>query len=101
MFNNPASLGTGLLPKDFPQGQVKYVELDLKRMQGRFAPGINVPLSPFQGHWASPRRRGFSRRSAPASPARVPPGPHGGNLDLKELTEGSALYLPVWKPGRS
>jgi acetamidase/formamidase len=29
----------------------------------------------------------------------VPPGPHGGNLDLRELTEGSILYLPVWKPG--
>ena len=29
----------------------------------------------------------------------VPPGPHAGNLDLSELTEGSTLYLPVWKPG--
>ena len=29
----------------------------------------------------------------------VPPGPHGGNLDLSELSEGSTLYLPVWKPG--
>jgi acetamidase/formamidase len=29
----------------------------------------------------------------------VPPGPHGGNLDLRELAEGSTLYLPVWKPG--
>jgi acetamidase/formamidase len=29
----------------------------------------------------------------------VPPGPHGGNLDLRELAEGSTLYLTVWKPG--
>jgi acetamidase/formamidase len=29
----------------------------------------------------------------------VPPGPHAGNLDLNELTEGSTLYIPVWKPG--
>ena len=29
----------------------------------------------------------------------VPPGPHCGNLDLRELAEGSVLYLPVWKPG--
>jgi acetamidase/formamidase len=26
-------------------------------------------------------------------------GPHGGNLDLRELTEGSVLYLPVWQRG--
>jgi len=29
----------------------------------------------------------------------VSPGPHGGNLDLRELTEGSVLYLPVWQRG--
>jgi len=29
----------------------------------------------------------------------VPPGPHAGNLDLSELSEGSTLYIPVWKPG--
>jgi hypothetical protein len=49
VFNNPASLGTGLLPNDFPQGQIKYVELDLAHMKGKFAPDISVPLSPFQG----------------------------------------------------
>ena len=29
----------------------------------------------------------------------VPPGPHVGNLDLRELAEGSVVYLAVWKPG--
>jgi hypothetical protein len=28
-----------------------------------------------------------------------PPGTHGGNLDLRELAEGSTLYLPVWQRG--
>jgi hypothetical protein len=28
----------------------------------------------------------------------VPRGPHAGNLDLSELSEGSTLYIPVWKP---
>jgi acetamidase/formamidase len=28
-------------------------------------------------------------------PHSVPPGPHGGNLDIRLLTEGSTLYLPV------
>jgi len=27
------------------------------------------------------------------------PGPHGGNMDLKEVTIGSILYLPVWVTG--
>jgi acetamidase/formamidase len=29
----------------------------------------------------------------------VPPGPHGGNLDIALLTAGSTLYLPVQVPG--
>src|ERR1017187_9683862 len=28
-----------------------------------------------------------------------PPGPFGGNLDVRELCAGSTLYLPVFKPG--
>jgi acetamidase/formamidase len=99
VFNNPASLGTGLLPKDFPQGQVKYVDLDLKAMQGRFAPGINVPLRPFQGTLGVAPPDGFFPPLRPGVTSSVPPGPHGGNLDLNEIGEGATLYLPVWKPG--
>lgn len=99
VFNNPSALGTGLLPKDFPQGQVKYVDLDLKRMQGKFAPGINIPLTPFQGTLGVAPPDGFFPPLSPGVTNSVPPGPHGGNLDLRELTEGSILYLPVWKPG--
>ncbi|GAA1135743.1 acetamidase/formamidase family protein [Nesterenkonia lutea] len=32
-------------------------------------------------------------------PHSVPPGPHGGNIDIKMLTEGASLYLPVQVPG--
>jgi acetamidase/formamidase len=28
----------------------------------------------------------------------VPPGQHAGNIDLRDLTEGSTLYIPVWQP---
>ena len=99
VFNNPSALGTGLLPKDFPQGQVKYVDLDLKRMHGKFAPEINIPLTPFQGTLGVAPPDGFFPALSPGVTNSVPPGPHGGNLDLRELTEGSILYLPVWKPG--
>jgi acetamidase/formamidase len=99
VFNNPASLGTGLLPSDFPQGQIKYLDLDLGRMQGKFAPEISVPLRPFQGTLGVAPPDGFYPPLTPGVTSSVPPGPHGGNLDLSELTEGSTLYLPVWKAG--
>jgi acetamidase/formamidase len=99
VFNNPASLGTGLLAQDFAQGQVKYVDLDLGSMQGKFAPDINIPLMPFQGTLGLAPPDGFFPPLSPGVTSSVPPGPHGGNLDLRELTEGSALYLPVWQPG--
>ena len=99
VFNNPAVLGTGLLPQDFPQGQIKYVDLDLTRMEGKFAPDITIPLTPFQGTLGVAPPDGSFPPLSPGVTSSVPPGPHGGNLDLRELAEGSVLYLPVWKPG--
>ncbi len=99
VFNNPASLGTGLLPQDFAQGQVKYLDLDLRTMQGKFMPNITVPLKPFQGTLGVAPPDGFFPPLSPGVTSSVPPGPHGGNLDLSELSEGSTLYIPVWKPG--
>ncbi|MWB97745.1 acetamidase/formamidase family protein [Agromyces seonyuensis] len=32
-------------------------------------------------------------------PHSVPPGAHGGNIDIKLLTEGAVLHLPVQVPG--
>jgi acetamidase/formamidase len=32
-------------------------------------------------------------------PHSVPPGPHGGNIDISLLTAGSTLYLPVQVDG--
>ncbi|HEV2303837.1 MAG TPA: acetamidase/formamidase family protein [Stellaceae bacterium] len=99
VFNNPGSLGTGLLPQDFQQGQVKYLRLDLARRHARFAPEITVPLKPFQGTLGLAPPDGFFAPLRPGVTSSVPPGPHGGNLDLSELSEGSTLYLPVWKKG--
>ncbi|MBV8097259.1 MAG: acetamidase/formamidase family protein [Acetobacteraceae bacterium] len=98
-FNNPSTIGTGLLPQDFPHGQVKYVDLDLSAMTGKFLPNITIPLKPFQGTMGVAPPDGFFPALSPGVTTSVPPGPHGGNLDLSELTEGSTLYIPVWKPG--
>jgi len=99
VFNNPGALGTGLLPQDFAQGQIKYVELDLNAMQGKFMPNITVPLRPFQGTLGVAPPDGYFPPLSPGVTSSVPPGPHAGNLDLSELSEGSTLYVPVWKPG--
>jgi Acetamidase/Formamidase family len=91
VFNNPASLGTGLLPQDFAQGQIKYVDLDLTAMRGKFAPDIDIPLTPFQGTLGVAPPDDFFPPLSPGVTSSVPPGPHGGNLDLRELAEGSTL----------
>lgn len=53
---------------------------------------ITFPLGPFLGLVGV-----VADTAAPLH--SVPPGAHGGNLDLALLTEGSSLYLPVQVPG--
>jgi acetamidase/formamidase len=91
-FNNPGDLGTGALPDEFPDGQVRYLDLDLGSMTASFMPGITLPLAPFQGTFGLAPEQGGVVSS-------VPPGQHAGNVDLRDLTEGSILYVPVWQPG--
>jgi acetamidase/formamidase len=99
VFNNPGALGTGLLAADFPQGQIKYLNLDFRKMSAEFAPNINVPLKPFQGTLGVAPPDGYYPPLSPGVTSSVPPGPHAGNVDLSELSEGSTLFIPVWKPG--
>jgi acetamidase/formamidase len=90
--SNNTAPGKGLFPKEFPNPQVKYFYLDVKNKQMQFAPGIVVPLSPFPGVVAVAHAEDGSFDSAP-------PGPFGGNMDLREMTEGTTLYLPVFRKG--
>jgi acetamidase/formamidase len=99
VFNNPGSLGTGLLPQDYANGQIEYMDLDLRAMRASFAPDISVPLKPFQGTLGLAPPDGYFPPLGPGVTSSVPPGPHAGNLDLSELSEGSTLYIPVWKLG--
>jgi acetamidase/formamidase len=91
-FVNPADLGTGTLAEDFPQGQVRYLSLDPERKAAEFLPGISVPLGPFQGTVGVAPALGDVVSS-------VPPGQHAGNIDLRDLVQGTTLYIPVWQPG--
>ena len=99
VFNNPGSIGTGLLAQDFPEGQVKYLKLDLPKMTAEFNPKIHIPLKPFQGTLGVAPPDGYYPPVSPGVTSSVPPGPHGGNTDLSEMVEGTTMFIPVWKPG--
>jgi acetamidase/formamidase len=91
-FNNPSDLRTGALPEAFPQGQVRYFDLDRQSMTTQWGPHIRIPLRPFQGILGV-------APDANAPTSSVPPGPFAGNIDLRELVEGTRLFVPVFKPG--
>jgi acetamidase/formamidase len=89
-FNVPGMFGQ--FPKEFPDGQVKYFYLDMERKVAEFAPGIEIPLRPFPGTLGV-------ARAEPGRYNAVPPGPFAGNLDNRDLVEGTTLHVPVFVPG--
>ena len=89
-FNVPGMFGE--FPSKFPDGQVKYFYLDLDRKIAEFAPGIEIPLRPFPGVLGV-------ARAEPGQYSSVPPGPYAGNMDIRDETEGSSLYVPVFVKG--
>ncbi len=99
VFNNPGSLGTGLLAQDFPEGQVKYLKIDFPNMTAEFNRNIHIPIKPFQGTLGVAPPDGFYPPLTLGVTSSVPPGPHAGNTDLSEMVEGSTMFIPIWKPG--
>jgi acetamidase/formamidase len=67
-----------------------------------FSDRIHVPMAPFMGIMAvAPRapKAGEPGVTIDGVQSSTPPGPYGGNMDLKDLTVGSMLYLPVFQKG--
>lgn len=89
---NSFSSRSGFIPEDFPNTtRSRIVPLDAQRMVGHFDDtlGIEIPLRPFFGSVGV---------APPVAAGRIhsaPPGMHAGNLDNKELTAGTILYIPV------
>ncbi|OBS11004.1 acetamidase/formamidase family protein [Acidihalobacter prosperus] len=78
--------GFGLLADEFKTPFLHISEYDEQRV--RFVDGIELETAPFPG----------TVGLAPAAPGHhsvVPPRRVGGNLDLRDLTRGATLYLPV------
>ncbi|WP_136589133.1 acetamidase/formamidase family protein [Salinigranum halophilum] len=82
----PGEMGLGLLPEEFPEAGLHVWDLDEE--VAHFVDGIEVPLDMFPG----------IAGVAPAEDGEhdtLPPRDTGGNFDIKHLTAGSTLYLPV------
>ena len=83
----------GTLPEDFHEPVLMHIPVDTARRTCTMPWGTELPLAPFFGVM------GVAPPPAFGTIRTVEPRLHGGNLDLKELTAGSSLFLPVWVPG--
>ncbi|HJO37264.1 MAG: acetamidase/formamidase family protein [Vicinamibacterales bacterium] len=89
---------------DIPRGTRHFIETTV--IDGRevalFSPQIQVPLGPFMGIMAvAPKNPTVGQPGVTVAGIQGsrPPGPFGGNMDVKDLAAGSTLYLPVFHPG--
>lgn len=91
---NASNKGSGVLPDQLDAQRFRVIHLDIKRNVAILSPEIEVPLAPFMGIMAV---------APPAGDGSIvstrPPGMFGGNLDLKQLTRGASLFLPVCHAG--
>jgi acetamidase/formamidase len=105
----PGDVGLPTIP---PSGTIPGVRQHLYRVtkvRGRevfpVSDTIHVPLAPFIGTLSVAPATGVLVDSFPTDPnvmgvqSSWPPGPFGGNMDLKDLTAGSTLFLPVFQHG--
>jgi acetamidase/formamidase len=82
----PGDMGFGLLPEDFEDPGLHI--WDLTDDVGHFVNDIEVPLDMFPGIIGT-------APGAPGEHDTLPPRDTGGNMDVKQMTNGSTVYLPV------
>ncbi|HUK10943.1 MAG TPA: acetamidase/formamidase family protein [Stellaceae bacterium] len=83
----------GTLPEDFPERRTWHTAIDRQRGVGTLPWGQEIPLAPFFGVM------GVAPRPVYGAVSTIQPREFGGNIDLKELTAGAILRLPVWTEG--
>jgi acetamidase/formamidase len=83
--------GFGLLEDEFDQPKLKIWDLSSGDYT-YFRDDIKIPLDPFCGTMGLAPPVGGGRDV-------MPPGRHGGNMDIRHLTKGTVLHLPVWVKG--
>lgn len=85
----------GTLPGEFPVSTetITHIPIDVAAKTARLPWGAVLPLNPFFGVM------GVAPPANWGEVTSIQPRLHGGNMDLKLLTEGATLYLPVHAKG--
>ena len=83
----------GTLPHDFKAPFLTHIPVDRARGTCRMPYGVELTLAPFFGVM------GVAPPPAYGTISTIQPREHGGNLDNKELTAGTTLFLPVHAKG--
>jgi len=81
--------GKGALLHDFPRDETLHLTIDRKAGTITTPWGMVIPARPFFGIMATAPKLEHGRLTS------IVPGYFGGNMDNRELTAGSILYLPV------
>jgi acetamidase/formamidase len=113
----PGDRKLGLLPEEFPQGNISHLYVDLASQTTQFNNNVTLPVEPFMGIMGVAPPADFSATNPEAGGAwearperideyeglnrvsSVPPDLWGGNMDNQELTAGSSLFVPVFNKG--
>ena len=83
----------GTLPEDFHEIVLTHIPVDRTRGVATLPWGTELSMAPFFGVMGVAPPPPYGRISSKE------PRVHGGNMDNKELTAGSTLFLPVWVEG--
>ena len=84
--------GRGLLPEsEFGEPFLQIWDMS-DGTHARMDRRVAVPLAPFPGVMGV-------ALDEPGGHHTAPPRKNGGNMDIKQLTRGTTLYLPVWVDG--
>jgi acetamidase/formamidase len=84
--------GRGLLPaSDFGKPFLQVWDL-ADGEHARLGRAVAVPMAPFAGVMGV-------ALDEPGGHSTMPPRRNGGNMDIKQLTAGAVLFLPVWVDG--
>ena len=112
---NNTSATSGVFSPDYPGSSPADVPMEMEPVRhfirtgdvdgvemALVADNIHVPLAPFMGVMAvAPEAPAVGQPGVDVEGVQGsrPPGPFGGNLDVKDLAAGTTLYLPVFHPG--
>lgn len=111
--NNTSPRG-GVFSREYPGYRAGDPELDMEPERhvirtgvadgtevAFFAPDVQVPLAPFLGILAVAPDPVLGEPGVTVDGVQSsrPPGAFGGNLDVKDLTAGTTVTLPVFHPG--